>query len=223
MACIKWSQPILSSFWWNAIPAGHSPQRNLGGNPKIDPHFPPIAKPHLLNTLTSGPPPIYWLGISRWCPGPLCVFHSVCVCFFLAFTPFLLLLRCLVFLCVLVCVYPLWHGGYVGFWAYVFFLLSLLRLGIVQAKAFANVACWAFVLSLFFMTVSLLAYNLAILLHRVCHDFVLPLLLIALASLLAGVLAISAHWPINSFLWASLAHSSLVILHGFVGHYSCHV
>ena len=149
--------------------------------------------------------------------------HSVCVCFFLAFTPFLLLLHCLVLLYILVCVYPLWHGWYVGFWAHVFFLSSLLGLGTIQAKAFAPVACWAFVLSLFFMAVSLLAFNPTILLHRVCHGLALPLLLIAFAGLLASVLAVSAHWPNNSFLCAFSAHLPLIILHGFVGRYFCHV
>ena len=57
---------------------------------------------------------MYWLGTSRWGCSPLCTLHSICVCFFLAFTPFLLLFRCLVLLCVLACVYPLWHGGFLG-------------------------------------------------------------------------------------------------------------
>ena len=42
MACIKWSQPILTSFGWNVIPAGHFPQRSLKGNPKMDPSFSPL-------------------------------------------------------------------------------------------------------------------------------------------------------------------------------------
>ena len=57
---------------------------------------------------------MYWLGTSRWGCSPLCTLHSICVCFFLAFRPFLLLFRCLVLLCVLACVYPLWHGGFLG-------------------------------------------------------------------------------------------------------------
>ena len=66
-------------------------------------------------------------------------------------------------------------------------------MGIVQAKAFVPIACWAFVLSFFFMVVALMAINPAILLHCVCHDLVLPLLLIILVGLLAGIRAILAH------------------------------
>ena len=53
------------------------PQRSLSGNPKIDPLFLLTARPHPLNTLTCDPPPMYWLGTSRWCLGPLCMLHSV--------------------------------------------------------------------------------------------------------------------------------------------------
>ena len=66
------------------------PQRSLSENPKIDSLFLPTARPYPLNPLTCGPPPMYWLGASRWCLGPLCMLHSVWICFFLAFTPFLL-------------------------------------------------------------------------------------------------------------------------------------
>ena len=41
MACIKWSQPILTSFGWVAIPAVHFSQRSLSGSPIIDPIFSP--------------------------------------------------------------------------------------------------------------------------------------------------------------------------------------
>ena len=101
-------------FWVKSHPSRTFPQRSLGGNSIIDPVFLPIAKPHPLNTLTRGPPPMYWLGTSRWCLGPLCTLYSVCDCFFLAFTSLLLLFRWLVFLCILACVYPLWHGGFLG-------------------------------------------------------------------------------------------------------------
>ena len=43
------------------------------------------------------------------------------------------------------------------------------------------------------MVVALMAINPAILLHCVCHDLVLPLLLIILVGLLAGIRAILAH------------------------------
>ena len=104
------------------------------------PPFLLTVKPHPLNTLTRSPPPMYWLDTSRWCLGPLCMLHSVCICFFLAFRPFLLLLRCLILLYVLVCVCPLWHEGCMGFWTHVFFLLSLPRLDIDQAKAFSFIS-----------------------------------------------------------------------------------
>ena len=65
-----------------------SPKRSLSKNPKINPLFLPTTRPYPLNTLTHGLPPMYWLGTSRWCLGPLCMFHFVWICFFLTFTPF---------------------------------------------------------------------------------------------------------------------------------------
>ena len=41
MACIKWSQPILTSFGWYAIPTGYLSQWSLSENPRIDPFFSP--------------------------------------------------------------------------------------------------------------------------------------------------------------------------------------
>ena len=79
MVCIKWSQPTHTSFGWNAIPARHSSNK-LRREPQNRPPFLPTAKPHPLNSLTHGPPPMYWLGTSRWCHGPLCELHSICVC-----------------------------------------------------------------------------------------------------------------------------------------------
>ena len=90
MAYIKWSQPTFTSFGWDVILARHLSPKKFEREPKIDPLYLPIAKPHPLNTLTYGPPPMYWLGKSRWCLGPLCMLHIVWICFFLAFTPFLL-------------------------------------------------------------------------------------------------------------------------------------
>ena len=78
-------------FWVRCHPSKtFPPQRSLSGNPKIDSFFLPIARPHPLNTLTCGPPPMYWLGTSRWCLSPLCMLHFVWICFFLVFMPFLL-------------------------------------------------------------------------------------------------------------------------------------
>ena len=53
------------------------PQRSLRENPKIDPFFLLTARPHPLNTLNRVPPPMHWLGTSRWCLGLLYVLHSV--------------------------------------------------------------------------------------------------------------------------------------------------
>ena len=75
MACIKWSHLILTSFGWDAILVGHFSQRSLSGNPKINPLFLATTRPHPLIPLTCGPPPMYWLGISTWCLGPLCMLH----------------------------------------------------------------------------------------------------------------------------------------------------
>ena len=90
MACIKWSQPILTSFRWNAIPAGHFSLKKFEQEPQNRHLFLPTARPYPLNTLTCGPSPMYWLDISRWCLGPLCILHFVWIFFLQAFTPFLL-------------------------------------------------------------------------------------------------------------------------------------
>ena len=166
---------------------------------------------------------MYWLGTSRRCPGPLCEFHSINVCLLLAFTPFLLLLRCLVLLCVLVCIYPLWREGCMGFWAHVYFLLSIPRLGIVQAKAFVSIACWAHVLSLFFMVVGHLAINLSILLHCVCCGLCLAFTsyysrgLASWYSYCISPLILSFGLPRSIYYIFTSYHS-----YGLVGHHSCH-
>ena len=61
---------MLTSFGQNAILVKHFPKKkSFGRNPKID-YFPPTTKPHPLNSLTVGPPPLYWLGTSWWYSGP---------------------------------------------------------------------------------------------------------------------------------------------------------
>ena len=173
-------------FWVKSHPSRTFPQRSLGGNSIRDPVFLPIAKPHPLNTLTRGPPPMYWLGTSRWCLGPLCTLYSVCDCFFLAFTSLLLLFRWLVFLCILACVYPLWHGGFLGS-CFLPFILS--RVGYYPDES----CCLHSLLGPRLVVVGFLAINPAILLHCVCHGLILPLLLISPMGLLAGVPIILAH------------------------------
>ena len=75
MACIKWFQLILTSFGWDAILAGHFSQRSLSRNSKIDSLFLPTTIPKPLIPLTRGPPPMYWLGTSRWWLGLLCMLY----------------------------------------------------------------------------------------------------------------------------------------------------
>ena len=67
-------------------------QSNLSMNLKIDHLFFSTVKPNPLNTLTHGLPLMYWLSTNKWCLGPLYMLHSVWICFFRAFTPFLLCL-----------------------------------------------------------------------------------------------------------------------------------
>ena len=75
-------------FWVSFHPSSKFLPKKLEWEPHNRPHFLPIAKPHPLKALTCDPPPMYWLGTSRWCSGPLCMLHSVWICFFLAFTSF---------------------------------------------------------------------------------------------------------------------------------------
>ena len=150
-------------FWVKCNPNKTFPPKKFEHEPQNRPSFLPTTKPYPLNTLIRGPPPMYWLGTSRWCPDPLCMLYSIWIYFFLAFTPFLLPLHCLVLLYILVDVYHLWREGCVGFWAHIFFLSSLSGLGIALTKAFIFIACWAH--DFFFMVVELLAINPTILLH----------------------------------------------------------
>ena len=149
----------------------------------------------------------------------MCEFHSIYVSLLQLVTQFLPLLRYIVLLCVLVYVCPLWLEGCVGSWAHVFFLLSLLKQGIVQAKAFVSIAYWAHTLVFLLYGYRPLTINLVILLHCVCHDLVLSLLLITPMGLLASVPTVLAHWPINSLQWASLVHLLHLYLLSFLWAY----
>ena len=129
---------------------------------------------------------MYWLGTSRWCPDTLSMLHSTWICFFLAFTPFLLPLHCLVLLLVLIDVYPLWCEGYVGFWAHISFLSSLLGLGITQAKTFIFLLSprfllygrgpfWPLILPYhFIVSVTTLSFFLFLITSWVCRLMFLP-------------------------------------------------
>ena len=78
-------------FWVKCHPSKTFPPMKLKWEPQNRPPFLPTAKPHPLNASTHDPPPMYWLGTSRWCLGPLCMLSlRLNFFFFLAFTPFLL-------------------------------------------------------------------------------------------------------------------------------------
>ena len=82
MTCIRWSQPFITSFGYDIIPARYIPKRSHGKKPNIDPFFPPPPNHALWIPLTVGPPPLYWLGTGWWCSGPsvLAPLSSVFVC-----------------------------------------------------------------------------------------------------------------------------------------------
>ena len=135
MACIKWIQPILTSFGWYAILIGYFSQRSLSENPRIDPFFSP-----LLNHTFWKP----WAVVHLPCIGWVQVSGALALCAFatpfefISFWPshhFCSLRVCLILLYVLVGVYLLWRERFVGFWAHVLCLLSLLGLGVAWAKA----------------------------------------------------------------------------------------
>ena len=138
-------------------------------NLKIDPLFLPIARPHPLNTLTHVPPPMYWLGISNWCLGPLCMLHSVWVHFFLAFIPFMLPRVCLILLFVLVGVLSLvvWRMyGLLGSCPLPFILSLDWALLWVKALIFLPSLC-----SFFPVSMGLLPVDPAISLHHAYYNF----------------------------------------------------
>ena len=194
--------------------------KKLEWEPQNIPFFLPITKPHPLNTLTRGPPLMYWLGTSRWCLGPLCMLHSVWICFFLAFTPFLLPLHCLILLLILIDVYPLWCEGCVGFWAHISFLSSLPRLGITQAKAF-----------IFLLNPCFLLYGrgpfwpLILPCHFIVSVIILSFFLFLITSWVCGLMFLPCQPISSSILCSGL---SWFIFHvftsfGLVGQHSSHV
>ena len=190
-------------FWVKCHPNRIFPQRNLSGNPKIDPTFsPPRNHTIWIPWPMAHLPYIGWVQVGGALA--LCACSTLFEFFFLAFTPFLLPLLCLVLLYILVGVYPSWCGGYVGFWAHSFSISFIPRLGIAQVRAFIFIACRAHVF--FFMAVDLLAINLVVLLHCVCYSFVFPFTSYYPVGLWADVLVVSACCFINHWLKASLTH-----------------
>ena len=134
MACIKWSQPILTSFGWYAIPTGYLSQRSLSGNPRIDPFFSPP-----LNHTFWKPWPAAHLSCIGWVQvsGAL----AFCACStpfeFISFWPshyFCCLCVYLILLYVPASVYLLRCEGCVGYCVHILFLLPLLGLGVAWTK-----------------------------------------------------------------------------------------
>ena len=191
-------------FWVKCHPNRIFPPKKLEWEPQNRPHFLPIVKPHPLNALTHGPPPMYLLGTSRWCLSPLCMlpFHLNLFLFGLH-TIFAAFAFCSILLYMLVDVYLLWHEGHVGFWAHIFFFSSLLKLGITWKRAFI------FLLSLCFPSLWPWAlWPLILQCHFIVPATFLPIFFISKypVGLWVDVPVMSAHSPINLLLRASLAH-----------------
>ena len=68
---------LLASFGWDTIPARRLSPKKFEWEPQNRPSFSPHPRPHPLKPLTCGPPPMYWLVISWWCPSPLCMLHFI--------------------------------------------------------------------------------------------------------------------------------------------------
>ena len=117
MACIKWPQPFANLFWVKCHPSKALPQIKPRQEPQNRPSFLPTIKPHPLNPLTEGPPPLYWLGTSRWCFSPYVSFTILII--YLLLLPQHSCRSCLVSVyCVCwACAYLPWREGCMGFWA----------------------------------------------------------------------------------------------------------
>ena len=117
MACIKWPQPFANLFWVKCHPSKALPQIKPRQEPQNRPSFLPTIKPHPLNPLTEGPPPLYWLGTSRWCFSPYVSFTILII--YLLLLPQHSYRSCLVsFYCVCwACAYLPRREGCMGFWA----------------------------------------------------------------------------------------------------------
>ena len=146
---------------------------------------------------------MYWLGTSRWCPCPLCILHFVWICFFLAYTSFLLSSClfdyvvsagwCLFFvawrMCKLLGSYSLpftlsWTRHYLG---------KSPHLPIKPMLSFS-------------MTMGLLATDSVISLHRAYYSFTSPFISCYPMGLRVDVPVVPAHFFISLLLRASLAH-----------------
>lgn len=144
MTCIKWSHPFACLFWVTCHPGKRFPQKKPWQESQNRPFFLPTTKPHLLNFLTKGPSPLYWLGASKWCSNP-CV-SSIILYVYLLLLPRHSCRSCLVSFCCMCWAYAYlpWCEGCMGFQTCIasFRFLSY-RLGIVWVEFFALLAHWA--------------------------------------------------------------------------------
>ena len=62
-------------FWVGCHPSRTFPPKELEWKPQNRLHILPTTRPHSLLPLTHDPPPLYWLGIGRWCLSLVCVLH----------------------------------------------------------------------------------------------------------------------------------------------------
>ena len=67
-------------FWEKCHPSKVFPQKKPQQEPQNKLLFSPPPNPTSLNPLTEGPSPMYWLGTSRWYPGPCACVTTICVC-----------------------------------------------------------------------------------------------------------------------------------------------
>ena len=146
---------------------------------------------------------MYWLGTNKWCPGLLCMLHSVWICFFLTFTPFLLSL-CLFDSAV----HASWCLSFV-----VWRMCGLLGLYSLPFTPSWTGCCLDKSLHLpakpmlsFPMTVGLLTVDPAVLLHHACYSFTSLFISGYPVGLRANAPAMPTHFFINLLPSASLAH-----------------
>ena len=140
---------------------------------------------------------MYWLGTSRWYPSPFCMLHSVWICFFQVFTPFLLPIclfdfaihasRCLSFVAWRIC--GLWVPYSLPFtlsWTLCYLDKSLY----LPTELIIS----------FSMTVSLLATDYTISLHHACYNFTSLFISCYPMGLWVDTPAIPTHFFINLLL-----------------------
>ena len=210
MACIKWPQPFACLFWEKCHPSKALPQKKSWQELQNRPSFLPTTKPHPLNVLIEGPPPLYWLGTSKWCFSP-CV-SSIILCICLPRHSYCSCLISFYYAC-WACAYLPRCEGCVGFWARIASLAFLMDWVLSGQKFlpftklyFCNsFSCYAHgTASCHFCHVGPL--GLLPLFLGFLGPFTLSLPLIVPMSLLAFIFAMLAHWVYYLFSWVSSAH-----------------